>query len=158
LNIKSLSTLSWLNLLCASYWFTRGWIVFSYAHLYEKWTKKSIECAFVARHFECSAKIFSPSKLLFWNNKPKLERQQNSLWGMIKFYSILCFHDNPCLFGYGDSWIFIQPPFGPLKIRNKNFFFYIEYVWLTFFCFFFGQVKLYAAMGSAYLGQGSIPP
>jgi hypothetical protein len=30
------------------------------------------------------------------------------------------------------QWIFIQPPFGPLKIRNENCFFYIDYAWLSF--------------------------
>ncbi len=65
LNIKYLSTLSWLNLLCGSYWFSRGWTVFSYAHLYEKWIKKSIECAFVARHLNVQPKVFHHQNFFF---------------------------------------------------------------------------------------------
>jgi hypothetical protein len=37
----------------------------------------------------------------------------------------------------------------------KKIIFYIEYAWLRFS---FVQVRVYVAMGRAYLGQGSIPP
>lgn len=45
-------------------------------------------------------------------------------------------------------------PFWAFKNQELKLFFYIEYAWLWFF---FLHVKLYAAMGRAYLGRGSIP-
>jgi hypothetical protein len=73
---------------------------------------------------------------------------------LLNYTIAFCFHDT-CLFGYGDLWIFIQPFFEPLKIKSENLFFYIEYAWLMFS---FVEVRLYVAMGRAYLDQGSIPP
>jgi hypothetical protein len=65
-----------------------------------------IDFAFGASHLDVQPKVFHHAELFFWNNNPKLERQQNSLWGMMEelfnFTIALCFHD-PCLFGYGDS-------------------------------------------------------
>jgi hypothetical protein len=78
----------------------------------------------------------------------------NDMEELLNFTIAISFH-NPCLFGYGNSWIFIQPPLGPLKIRSENLFFYIEYAWLMFS---FMQVMFYVTMGMAYLGWGSIPP
>jgi hypothetical protein len=48
-----------------------------------------------------------------------------------------------------------NPLLGLLKIRSENLFSYIEYAWLKFY---FVHVRLYVAVGRAYLGQGSILP
>ncbi len=81
-----------------------------------------------------SQKLFTMKKLPFSNNNPKLERQQNSLEGMMEdllnFTTALCFHDP-----FVGIWWLINPhptPFGPLKIRNENLFFYIEHAWPSF--------------------------
>ncbi len=49
-------------------------------------------------------------------------------------------------------------PFWAFENQERKLFF-LHWVCMINVCFFFfWQVKLYAAMGSAYLGQGSIPP
>jgi hypothetical protein len=65
-----------------------------------------IDFAFGASHLNVQQKVLPQGELPFWNNNPKLERQQNLLRGMMEellnFTIALCFH-NPCLVGYDDS-------------------------------------------------------
>jgi len=45
-------------------------------HFYEKKTKKLIDYVIGASHSNVQPKVFHHEKPPFWNNNPKLERQQ----------------------------------------------------------------------------------
>jgi hypothetical protein len=64
--------------------------MFFYIHFYEKETKKLIDYAFGTSHLNVQPKKFRHEKPLFWNNNPKLERQQIRMrndGGVIEFYN-----------------------------------------------------------------------
>ncbi len=112
-------------------------------------------------------------ELVIWTFNQKFFTMQNFSFGT----TIQSWKDNKIHYGeWWRSYLILQLPFvsmihvclemviheyscspllGLLKIRSENLFSYIEYAWLNIF---FVHVRLYVAMGRAYLGQGSILP
>jgi len=70
----------------------------------------------------------------------------NDMEELLNFTIALCFHN---------SWIFIQPPLGPLRIKSEILFFYIEYAWLMF-SFYVGYVLCYNGHGLFGLGFNTV--